>query len=482
MPLSIYASVIVINYYLPEFVALLKHPLKRHMLVKDLPPTLLAPLIAQRRYLQRILQVLNFLASLGLITYVQESVNQAQNRDIQSQKIYVHRQAFFYDTSVNDCTTWDDLKLNNDLFFADKQRDINNLKTSYDKCSYDFTSEEQIEAYWQKLLDVSVKTFKFNTSRYLHENKRLRATLSQKACVKRSLKTIEEPSPLRGDHMGPGGYDSQLFLNRFKNWTLSLIHTNASSSSHVKPVTKDSDMTVSPSTELVMHVPFGINPVQQQNAAAKYNQKRAQQLLRKAKRLPSTTAAANEAKFFDRRAVWHADEDELILLVKVAALFFFPHERSVPFQLITLVMRQLRPNTCLNKKQSAFGRRMKALLRVPANHTFIVNKLELCRQDVSLCDKYARLAVNLKRNIVDDEQVRLYVQFVREVSDKFKHGQRLLELDATFELPRTMDEFREKYKVKNQREMLLYKTLSQQFKQPTNEYEIAASTLHSAIH
>ena len=67
MPLSVFCSLIAMNHYVPSIVRLLRHPQKRHILVKDLPPEMIAPLIFERRYLRRILSILQNLAFLGIL-------------------------------------------------------------------------------------------------------------------------------------------------------------------------------------------------------------------------------------------------------------------------------------------------------------------------------------------------------------------------------------------------------------------------------
>lgn len=47
----------------------------------------------------------------------------------------------------------------------------------------------------------------------------------------------------------------------------------------------------------------------------------------------------------DRRATWNAAEDELILLIKCAHMYFLPNERSVPFKLINDVSNLMIPPT-----------------------------------------------------------------------------------------------------------------------------------------
>lgn len=120
MPLSVFTSLVGINYEVPGLVALLKHPQKRHMLVKSLPPRLIAPLVHRRRYLHRLFDVLQLMASLGLISLVDspcKATPQPANRDLQIQMIYVHKRVRFYDTSTNRCADWDELVEFNRAFF-----------------------------------------------------------------------------------------------------------------------------------------------------------------------------------------------------------------------------------------------------------------------------------------------------------------------------------------------------------------------------
>lgn len=263
---------------MPGLVALLKHPQKRHVLVKDLPPSLIAPLIFERRYLRRILNNLQILACLGLITFVESpcNTNQAVNRDVQSQLVHVHRKAAFYDTSVNNANDWDELRLINEynmnLTLNNTDKDI----VKYDKLFFEFTTEEDVIDYWRKLLHVSMNTYKFSVSRYLHESKRLRQELLCKILPKLKVSHINELWQIEmfGDHMGPGGYSSQLFLNSFKNWMLqsnviSGANTNSYSSKRANKrssrttelaITNEDDLSAAANSELALVFPFSDTP------------------------------------------------------------------------------------------------------------------------------------------------------------------------------------------------------------------------------
>jgi hypothetical protein len=632
MPLSIFSSLIVINHEVPGLSALLKHPLKRHILVKDLPPTIIAPLIYERRYLQRILFVLQLLACLGLVSFVESpcKTNQSANRDVQSQLIYVHRQAYFYDTSKNECPNWNDLCALNGYNFGNKQSSsIAKKQQKYDKFIFAFNKSSDLVDYWHKLLYVSMNTYKFNSKKYLHENKKQRQTLLGQVTRKIKLEDAQPVWPMEdyGDHMGPGGYHSQLFLNSFKNWILpSNVASIGSDSIEIKTqspqtdkskfknstsnntnsikieapaITKQEDPKYAPICELALNFPFtmyrgisstdntlgkrvksdyessedeasesssnyrsdesdgeegknksnaskkrrSIKPITRANKKFKASDtftthenksneiktqmkkvnslklKKAKYLVDKAKvyrmqvnnnehetSKANQQASSNSTRFADTRAIWHPEEDELILLVKVASLYFLPNERTVPFKLLTDIMKELIPHRCLDKKRSSFGRRIKMLHKSSMNIHFVYNKLELCRQDKEIERKYAFAKSKMHRSFGDREQIDLYKQFINDLRQKFMSrptigfgrslsNNELLKarkpnapiIQSTddnackLELPSSMEEFKERFTIKNiQRDLL--KSKSQYFQQPTTDYEIIYNTLHSAIH
>ncbi len=213
MPLSVFCSLIAINHYVPSLVRLLKHPQKRHILVKDLPADLIAPLIFERRYLRRMLGILQILSCLGLITFVNSPcmTNKAINRDIQSQMIYVHRKALFLDTSLNKATCWEELSKINKMNF-DRLSGVTNIDEEgegekYETFFFEFNEDSDLVEYWRRLLHVSMNTFKFNVQTYLHEDKRIRKEHLNSILGKYELKDIVDLWPIQkfGDHMGPGG-------------------------------------------------------------------------------------------------------------------------------------------------------------------------------------------------------------------------------------------------------------------------------------
>lgn len=572
MPLSIFSSIIVINFHVPGLLALLKDQEKRHILVKDLPPSIIAPLIYERRYLQRMLSILQLLGCMGLITFVESpcKTNQSVNRDVQSQMIYVHRKAAFYDTSTNKSKDWSQLKQFNKNAFKSETK-------LYEKCLFEFTKEEYVVDYWRKLLHVSMNSYKFCVGKYLHESKNLRQNLLNKITSKSIIENLIELWPIEkyGDQMGPGGYDSQLFLHSFKNWTLPTNVGNAEDmviedQDNPPAITKEAQ-SIAPYSELCLTFPFGVfrgientskkqkkkatkrknkddddddddsvnseewseknekskAPIGKANAAKrlkslsekKPNQfvntqlslkiQKAKYLVVKSKSLKAKSTNNSGVKatddtgssFIERRATWNSEEDRMILLIKVTALFFLPKEKSIPFKLISDTMHNLMPNKSLgDKKVSSYGRRIKILMKSKMNNLFVSNKLELCRQDKDLEKKYHHYRAKLKRNYYDQEQVELYTRFITDIQNNLlkkrsyssneysksshnKSSPNYLENEVElkkFDLPKTLEEFNKKFIIRNSNQNLLAK--KPYFQQPTTDYEITCNTVHSAIH
>ena len=573
MPLSVFTSIIAINYRIPGLLSLLKHPYKRHMLIKDLPSEILAAFIHDRRYLQRVLSVLQFLSCLNLINFVEHPkiINQSSNRSVESQMVYISRQTYMRDTTVNTFCKWSDIE----NFDSDE----------FKKLIFKFDNDENILLFWKSLLNISLNTYKFNVTANLKESKKLRAILHKNACCQLRIKDIGDLKPIVGDHLGPGGYDSQLFLNSYANWTLPSSTSSKSSSKEASSIIsiEYDDKIDNIYSELVMQLPFGIlrgvnssplTPAKKKTPAKRRSSAKAKtedeksfdtenesspkkrkilpylsspikkstiqrihkmssssqdtmqsrkrvltnrtknialsskkskmyefklnltkNLVKKAKhfklkkakeqkgqeKAAETMNKIKSAAIFKRnseqkRAVWNKEEDDLILLIKIASLYFLPNEKTIQFKIIHDIMNDLMPST-YGKKIKSFGRRMKVLLKSKLNRLYISNKLELCRQNDELTKLYSN--VKLKRNSIanQNEQINIYKGFILDVKSKLNKN--LDDLTSDFKLPDSIEELHKKYTIKSQNDIFKQESY---FKQPVNNNEILQSTLHSAIH
>jgi hypothetical protein len=569
MPISVFCSIIDIHFVIPGLVALLKHPVKRYLLLKDLPHHLVAPLIYDRRYLQKMSRNLHVLTALGLASFVQSPCN-SSNRDLDSQMIYLHNKAMFYDTSANNCKTWDQFKQLN----LDNISNENNAEMKYEKCYFNFKDNfDDLANYWHKLVHVSMNTYKNNIQTTVHFNlKRRKEFMNQLHVMKKSwqLKSDSADCAIEyGDYLGPGCYDSQLFLHLSTNWTFSSSVKNegdnrmkssskGTSDTNQPAIMKENDASA-PFTELAIKfndAPFShyrgntnsasvkrttkknskpkaskliesasyqqikriktkirknkepLTATLQKAAAIKsFKVHKAKQLLNKARfksvskiQIKTTTnnykkrinskdkSKMNNFSYIDRRAIWQSDQDQLILLIKVASIYFTPQEKNPPFKVIRDVMHCLmEPSLLSDKKTSSYGRRIKLLLKSNMNRFYVINKLELCSNDAEMKELFGEY---IKRNLSEREQVRIYTLFIKKLQSKFLTNDNNKQVNTEtpktsittkVKLPATMEEFKQKYKVCNSFKNFFGDKLSN-FKQPTTDYEITSNTVQSAIH
>ena len=133
----------------------------------------------------------------------------------------------------------------------------------YERCLFDFSHADQVVEYWRKLLHISMNTYKFCAGKFLHESKNLRQTLLSRITSKSSMSNLVDLWPIEkyGDQMGPGGYDSQLFLHSFKNWMLPSVSSETSEepreTEETPAITKE-DQSIAPFSELALSFPFGV--------------------------------------------------------------------------------------------------------------------------------------------------------------------------------------------------------------------------------
>ncbi|CAF0903701.1 unnamed protein product, partial [Didymodactylos carnosus] len=203
MPVSIFLSIIHVPYKVPGLMELLSHSSKRHILIKDLPIEMKYPLIAKRCYLTRLGEILKYLSTFGLITYVGRT--QAQNRHEKLNSL-----CYFHPTACLTNTINQQTNLNGPF------EDIDNL---YPKQIYYFNSFSNVNRFWFDLIEIALNTYHVK----IHTRKQSRSHLIE--LMKLAAQPIvytditELKSPL-GSCNGPCGYDYDLYLFLRKSWKL----------------------------------------------------------------------------------------------------------------------------------------------------------------------------------------------------------------------------------------------------------------------
>ncbi|CAF4349448.1 unnamed protein product, partial [Rotaria sp. Silwood2] len=201
MPVSIFLAIVYVPYKVPGLMELLSHPTKRYILVRDLPAEMRYPLIVRRHYLYRITEVLKYLSTLGLITFVDRPI--ISRLEKLNTLIYVHPKAYLINT-IN--------QTNN------SNEPIENM-SNYPKQMYNFISLTNVNRYWFDLIEIALNTYRIKIFSRKQNRSHIVDILKQ-AIKPIPIENINEIKTPLGKSNGPAGFDYDLYLFLRKSWKL----------------------------------------------------------------------------------------------------------------------------------------------------------------------------------------------------------------------------------------------------------------------
>jgi hypothetical protein len=201
MPVSIFLAVVYVPYKVPGLMELLSHPVKRYILVRDLPAEMRYPLVVRRHYLYRITEVLKYLSTLGLITFVDRPV--ISRLEKLNTLIYLHPKSYLINT-IN--------QTNN------SNGPIENM-SNYPKQNYQFTALTNANRFWFDLIEIALNTYRVKIFSRKQERSHIVDVLKQ-AIKPIPIENIEETKTPLGKSNGPAGFDYDLYLFLRKSWKL----------------------------------------------------------------------------------------------------------------------------------------------------------------------------------------------------------------------------------------------------------------------
>jgi hypothetical protein len=201
MPVSIFLAIVYVPYKVPGLMELLSHPTKRHILVRDLPAEMRYPLIVRRHYLYRIIDVLKYLSTLGLVTFVDRST--LSRLEKLNTLIYVHSSAYLINT-IN--------QTNN------SNGPIDNM-FNYPRQMYQFNSLTNANRFWFDLIEIALNTYRVKIFSRKQERSHMIDLLKQ-AMKPVPIEQIDSIKIPLGKSNGPAGFDYDLYLFLRKSWKL----------------------------------------------------------------------------------------------------------------------------------------------------------------------------------------------------------------------------------------------------------------------
>ncbi|CAF3505753.1 unnamed protein product [Rotaria socialis] len=201
MPVSIFLAVVYVPYKVPGLMELLSHPTKRYILVRDLPAEMRYPLVVRRHYLYRIAEVLKYLSTLGLITFVDRPI--ISRLEKLNTLIYIHPKAYLINT-IN--------QTNN------SNEPIENMP-NYPKQNYHFISLTNVNRFWFDLIEIALNTYRIKIFSRKQNRSHIVDILKQ-ANKPIPIENISEVKTPLGKSNGPAGFDYDLYLFLRKSWKL----------------------------------------------------------------------------------------------------------------------------------------------------------------------------------------------------------------------------------------------------------------------
>ncbi|BES97387.1 general transcription factor 3C polypeptide [Nesidiocoris tenuis] len=523
LPLSLFLSIVNVPYEIPGLLDYLDHPVKKYFLVRSLPPDIASKLTLHRKYIFVISDIIQKLAFMGLVQLGPQKL-----REKDQYFVFVNRNALLKDTTPS-------------------PSGYNHISSSmtYEIMPYKFNSLEDVEQYWYDLWN-----FAMNTNLGCRNVMTGKPVVIESVCTKKIL--LESIAPrqtkeayekdvgyLPGDHLGAAGLDSDLFAHLKRNWYYpsegKLEATTHKAAEHHKtakrvgrkrepPKSDDAprgfkkirlvapkaskaadqeqsevDVDDMPLSERAIRVERSVvSPVAEVTSKTKAKHKKITRFLKpkqfKTPRRPYYDQVDREAlrRMVKLRVDWSSNEDNLLLICKVATLYMSADSRrhvAKNFALVREILHSTYPQLSQNKTSRACQRRMCYMMKNPSTTHSVYLCLEEIKQDSEITDKFGMAVEKLDRVVkalgkgpkaCQAEYDKIYKDLVNCLIGKLKTI--ALPDEATLEnvcIPDTVDEFKSKYNVVTPKNMAFrYGS----FSEVQNIVDIMCSVVNVVIH
>ncbi|XP_031625024.1 general transcription factor 3C polypeptide 1 [Contarinia nasturtii] len=478
MPLSIFVKVVNITLEIKGLNEFIEHPIKKHFLVKDIPINLQKMLFARRKYIAALHDLLRRLICIGL-------VQAGPHRAMKDQAFYyMNHLASLIDTSTSQPGA----------YYISEQ--------DYTELVYQFDTLEDVFTYWDDMHRICMST-KLNRKPTGGE------TPAEKALPIKFLPFMKAIQPrhakdrdrgeMPGDHRGAAGLDSYFFAHLERNWSLNPMKykpkLQSKEKSDAKPTRYSRSHRVTRDINSKKHE-SRITPVPLHKLKSAAIRRRPKPVLRKKAALVKKKRTRTKYDDIDRIALkhmnklrvdWNTQEDNFLLLCKVASLYLNPRGRLlIPSQ----ILRDLIHWHCksLNKTSFACRRRINYILKKLPNSSQINNSILMCINEIksnkSLEKRFGSNFIDKLKRVYEDEfefnrafQIH-FVDLVHTLSCQFYNLTNSFESNVIL-LPRTLQEFNARFK---EREDSVYDSNTMRYDEPDSVDDIKIAQIVTLIH
>lgn len=479
MPLSIFVKVVNITYEIKGLEEYTSHPIKKHLLVKDIPVNLQQMLFARRKYVSSLHDLLRRLICIGL-------VQSGPHRSMKDQAFYyMNRFASLIDTSTSLPGT----------YYVSEQE--------YTELVYQFETLDDVFTYWDDMHRICLSTKLHRRPTQGDQTPADKVLPSKfipyvKAIQPRQAKERDR-GDLPGDHRGAAGLDSYFFAHLERNWTINPTKYRPKAQLKMK-----SDTTPTTRYQRLVRMTRDVNlkkhesrtapiPLHKLKSAAI---RRRIPIVRKKRTILKKKRTRNKYDDIDRMALqhmnklrvdWNPQEDNFLLLCKVAQMYLNPNNRlSIPGQMI----RDLIHWHCksLNKTSFACRRRINYIVRKLPNSNQINNSILMCLNEIkgnkSIEKRFGQNFIqNLKKVYPDENEFNKafkihFIDLVHTLSCQFYNLTNSFESNALI-LPRTLQEFNARFYERNDS---IYDSNTIRYDEPKSIEDVQIAQIVTLIH
>ncbi|XP_058811825.1 general transcription factor 3C polypeptide 1 [Topomyia yanbarensis] len=218
LPLSIFCKICTFGFYTKDLDYYLDHPIRRHMLIKQLPKQIRQQLFRQRKYVFNIFELTQKLCYAGLVQFGPQRM-----KDRDQTFLYLNRHAALFDTRSSRIGY-------NEI--EDKE---------YPVIGFTFDRQEDLSHYWEMLYKIAMET-RLNRRSVAIGKEILVQQISVKpamieACKARTPEQAFENDKERlppGDNLGAAGMDTAMFMHLKSNWSKVMNYVPAASTQAAK--------------------------------------------------------------------------------------------------------------------------------------------------------------------------------------------------------------------------------------------------------
>ncbi|XP_078042663.1 general transcription factor 3C polypeptide 1 [Augochlora pura] len=467
LPLSAFLKLHYIHHIIPDLDSYTNHPIRKHYLVRELPPEIRNPLLHGRKYIFNIHETMTRLCYIGLVQFGPQKLKEKDQVFI-----YVNRRSELLDTTSS----------------APGYHTIEDKP--YPVYKYNFDELATVEKYWYDMWNTCISTplggrLVVQGTDIVLEDMNKKAALMEAVVARSSEEAVRmDTGHIPGDRKGAAGIDSACFAHLKRNWNWALKNSSQKKKRNVQ-CQRDTYLSTIKAKPIKFTEFSGLKKVSgppsvnalelkrkvESKADSTNDQRKYEELTgsRSIKQksyvrrvLPRKCNNRKKTKYdeVDYRALqrmnklrvdWDPCEDKILLICKVAMVYLCPNARKqiITFSMVRDVLRDYSA-VSHNKTSRACQRRLLYMLRRQQNVNIVALGVEEVKQNFFIKKRFNDIMNKLK------EEHKSY-EFETKVAEVFKslvayiikkyYDISDVEVKEPHAMPATLQEFNLLYKV-----------------------------------